>query len=293
MSVATSYEVDSRQYIFAYLIQSEDDVPADFPVRLSGENVKLGLFLPRYAPNRFGRSSHPPRILLLSGDRLVLLTHPRYSQPPLPIPVSNIEFFEAGQMLLIGWLRFVTAQSAIELAYNTRSHHRVREFLRVLMDAYLPKIPDADRADTTVFGPPLDIKFAYCLSEALERNEWVRARLFSPPVEMSRRWGPLRRRSQTSGDLVAFTNRRVVWITDRWNGRYERYGSIIRTAPVYALTAIHCSRTEKDRTLILSFCGGASWTVPLSSERCEDAKRFTAQAHLVELERISLQRRQG
>jgi len=284
MSVATIYEVDSRQYIFAYLIQSEDDVPADFPVPLSGEGFKLGLFLPRYPPNWFGRSSHPPRILLLSSDHLVLLTHPRYNQPPQPIPVSNIVFFEAGQMLLVGWLRFVTAQSDIELAYNTRSHHRVREFLRVLMDAYLPELPGADRGDAAVFGPLLDIKFANCLNEALERNEWVRARLFSPPVEVSRRWGPLRRRSQTAGDLVAFTNRRVVWISDRWNGRYERYGSIIRTAPVHALTATHCFRTEKDRTLILSFLGGASWNIPLSSERYDDARRFAAQTHRMKLE---------
>src|SRR5579862_1676204 len=259
MSVATIYEVDSRQYVFAYLIQSEGDLPADFPFPLSGEGFKLGLFLPRYAPNWFGRSSHPPRILLLSGDRLVLLTHPRYNQPPLPLPVSNIVFFEAGQMLLIGWLRFVTAQSDIELGYNTGSHHRVREFLRVLMDAYLPEIPDAGHGEAAVFGLPLDIKFANWLNETLDRNEWVRARLFSPPFEVPRRWGPLRTHSQTAGDLVAFTNRRVVWITDRWNGRYERYGRIIRTGPVNALTVTDCVRTEKDRTLILAFRGGASW----------------------------------
>lgn len=279
MSVATIFEVDSRQYIFAYLIQSEDDVPADFPVPLSDNGFNLGLFLPRDDPKRFRRSAHPPRILLLSGDRLVMLTHPRYDQPPLRMPISNMVSFEAGQMLLIGWLRFVTAQSDIELAYNTRSHHRVREFLRVLMDAYLPEIPAADRGDAALFGPPLDIKFANCLNESLERNEWVRARLFSPPVEVSRRWGPLRRRSQTAGDLVAFTNRRVVWITDRWNGRYERYGSIIRTAPVRALTATDCFRTEKDRTLILSFRGGAAWNIPLPCERYDDARRFAAQTH--------------
>jgi hypothetical protein len=105
MSVATIYEVDSRQYIFAYLIQSEDDLPADFPVPLPRAAFNLGLFLPG-GGKRFGRSSHPPRILLVSGDRLVLLTHPSYNQPPLPIPIANIEFFEAGQMLLLGWLRF-------------------------------------------------------------------------------------------------------------------------------------------------------------------------------------------
>ena len=279
MSVATISEVDSRYYIFAYLIHSEDDLPADFPISLSGRGFNLGLFLPRDDPDWFGRSSHPPRILLLSGDRLVLLAHPRYDQPPLRIPISALQFYEVGQMLLIGWLRFVTAQSDIELAYNTRSHHRVREFLRALMDAYLPKIPDAERGNAAVFGPPLDIKFASCLSESLERNEWVRARLFSPHLEVSRRWGPLRSRWQTAGDLIAFTNRRVVWITDRWNGRYERYGSIIRSAPVDSLAATHCFRTEKDRNLMLSFRGGTPWNIPLASDRQEDARRFATQAH--------------
>jgi len=279
MSVATISDVDSRYYIFAYLIHSEEDLPADFPVSLSGRGFSLGLFLPRDDPDWFGRSSHPPRILLLSGDRLVLLTHPRYDQPPLRIPISALQFHEVGQMLLIGWLRFVTAQSAIELAYNTRSHHRVREFLRALMDAYLPELPDAERGDATVFGPPLDIKFANSLSEALERNEWVRVRLFSPPVEVSRRWGPLRTHSLTAGDLVAFTSRRVIWITDRWNGRYERYGSIIKSAPVNSLAATHCFRTEINRNLIVSFRSGASWSIPLSSERCEDARQFATQAH--------------
>jgi hypothetical protein len=281
MSVATIYEVDSRQYIFAYLIQSEHDLPADFPVPLSGAGFNLGLFLPGGDGKRFGRSSHPPRILLLSGDRLVLLTHPSYNQPPLPIPIANIEFFEAGQMLLLGWLRFMTPESNIVLAYNTRSRHRVHEFLRVLMDAYLPEIPCAGHGDPVLFGPSLDIKFTNCLSEALDRSEWVRARLFSPPFEASRRWGPLRINSHAAGDLVALTSRRVVWITDRWNGRYERYGSIIRTAPVHALTATHCFRTEKDRNLILSFRGGASWSIPLSSERYEDARRFAARTRLM------------
>jgi hypothetical protein len=233
MSAETISEVDSRYYIFAYLIHSEDDLPADFPVLLSDGRFNLGLFLPCGDPKRFGRSSHPTRILLLSGDCLVLLTHARYNQPPLRIPISNIEFCEAGQMLLIGWLRFITAQSEVELAYNTRSQPRVREFLRALMEAYIPEPPGAGRVEAAVFGPPLDIKFRNCVAEALEKNEWIKSRLFNPPVEVSRRWGPLRLHSEIAGDLVALTNRRVLWISDRWNGRYERYGSIIKTAPAH------------------------------------------------------------
>ena len=240
MLTETIAEVDSRYYSFAYLIQSEDDLPADFPVPLSDRGFSLGLFLPRADPDWFGRSLYPPRLLLLLRGAIVVLTHPKYNHAPLRIPLSDA-FYETGQMLLIGWLRFITEQSEVELAYNTRSHHRVSEFLRALTHAYLPKIPEIERRTATAFGPLLDIKFRNCLAAALERDERVHSLLFSPPIEVARRWGPLRVRSRAAGDLVAFTNRRVLRITDRWNGRHERYGSIVRSAPLLIL----CNRKRR------------------------------------------------
>ena len=59
-------EVDSREYVFAYLIRSAEDVPADFPIP-EPERFRTGLFLPRDGPDWFGRRAYPPRILLLDA----------------------------------------------------------------------------------------------------------------------------------------------------------------------------------------------------------------------------------
>lgn len=270
-------EVDSRFYSFAYLIGPENTAPADFPIPSSERNFRIALFLPRDDPDWFGRSSNPPRILLLLGDAIVVLTHPKYNVDPVRIPISDLAFCEAGQVLLIGWIRFVTSQTEIELPYNTRSHHPVSEFLRGLMEAYLPGTPIVDRGEAVAFGPSLDIKFRNYLAAALVGKERVHTRFFSPPVEVSRRWGPWRVRSQAAGDLVAFTNRRALWITDRRNGSYERYGNIVRTTPLHTIGDVSWGES-----LMLTFRNGASWRIPLSSERLEEAKQFAAKHTLSE-----------
>jgi hypothetical protein len=97
-------EVDSRQYLFAYLIRSLDDVPADFPIPAGDGGFRLGLFLPRDEPDWFGRSSYPTRIALLSGGAIVILHHPKLNEPVIRIPLQELLFVEAGHILLIGWL---------------------------------------------------------------------------------------------------------------------------------------------------------------------------------------------
>jgi hypothetical protein len=85
---ASTPEVDSRQYIFAYLIRSLEDVPADFPIPAADGGFRLGLFLPRDEPDWFGRSTYPTRILLLSGGAVVILPHPKMREPVIRIPLQ-------------------------------------------------------------------------------------------------------------------------------------------------------------------------------------------------------------
>jgi hypothetical protein len=44
-----SSEVDSRQYVFSYLIRCPEDAPADFPIP-ELERLRMGLFLQRRNP---------------------------------------------------------------------------------------------------------------------------------------------------------------------------------------------------------------------------------------------------
>jgi len=261
-------DVDSRQYVFPYLIRSPQDLPADFPIP-DPERLRIGLFLPRDGPDWFGRRAYPPRILLLDADAIVVLTHPRYPVPPWRVALSDIAFYEIGHLLLIGWLRFVTPRSAIHLPYNTGSDRPVSEFLDALVKQYLAGGIECRNQAAVTFGPPLDIKFGNCLAAAMRPGERLCAKWFSPPYQLARRWGPLQVPTRVGGDLVAFTDQRVLWITDRCNGRYERYGSVASTAPVRAVMGAQCDQ----RALVISL-HSASWSIPFPSERRADAEAF-------------------
>ena len=168
----------------------------------------------------------------------------------------------------------VTARSVVHLPYNTGLDRAVSEFLDAFLMQYLADEMKWAGEATVTFGPPLDIKFGNCLTAALRPGERLRAMWFSPPYRVSRRWGPFRVRSEAGGDLVAYTDRRVLWITDRCSGRYERYGSVVSTAPARGLTGTECHRDGDQCTLTISLHSAASWSIPFPSERYADAEDF-------------------
>jgi hypothetical protein len=277
MSQTLAPDVDSRRYIFPYSIRSTDDLPADFPIPESAKGFQIGVFLPRDHPDWFGRSRYPPRILLLHRDAILVLTHPRYDTEPVRLALSDIAFYAAGHFLLIGWLRFATAECEVDLPYNTRSERPINEFLDSLVgrspwtaaDALVrPGVPPAE------FGPSLDIKFTNLLTAAIRTGEPLGARWFNPPAERIRRWGPFRVRSKAGGDLVACTNQRLIWIRDQCNDRYERYGSITSVAPLRGIESMQCRRADEGGDLTVAFHGGLSWRIPLSPGAYAEAEAF-------------------
>jgi len=283
---ANMREVDSRQYIFAYLIRSLEDVPADFPIPAGDSGFRLGLFLPRDEPDWFGRSSYPTRILLLSGQAIVILPHPKMREPVIRIPLQELLFVEAGHILLIGWLRFVEKGCEHKLPYNTRSARSVEEFLSVLREEYLPGTPDGSPGGPFGFGELLDLKFRNAKYFELDAGERVLFRFFSPATKKIRRHWIFRWESRVPGDLVALTNRRVLWITERVQERFEPYGTVTRSAPVGALAQLTCQRTAETCALSVKFSSEASWSIPLPLERQAEAHRF-AEAVTVAGERCS------
>lgn len=275
-STVTPLEIDSREYIFAYSIRSRDDLPGDFPVPPAERNFRIGMFLPRDPPDWFERSAYPPRVVLLSHDSITVLAHPKSSEAPVRIPLTDLTYYETGHFLLIGWLRMVAGASEITLPYNTRSSNPVAAFLRELGRVYLreQEVIEASDAQSIIFGSPLDIKFTNALKTVLDIGEHIQARIFNPPVERWRKPWLFRVRVYDPGDLIALTGRRIVWVTDRLNQRYDRYGTITRTAPASTVAGAQCERTGKNVHLTIRFRWDAKWVIPLRSECYEEAQRF-------------------
>ncbi len=75
--------------------------------------------------------------------------------------------------------------------------------------------------------------------------------------------------------MIALTTKRLIWITDRYNGGYSRYGSIARYAAAQSVVRMERAREGSARILRVTFqpCDDA-WNIPLSDEHYEAAVYF-------------------
>jgi hypothetical protein len=259
--------IDSRQYIVAFEFRSADDCPPDFELPSTLAGFDTGLFLPRDDPDWFGRSLYPPRILLLKGRGLHMVSHPSAGEPPRRWELQRISSVESGHMLLKGWLRFTGPGFDCTVRYNTRGFPPVFRFMQSLRDQLLRGARSVGPGPATTFGASLDIKFTNALARELDSGEMVVMQVFQPPRQVrSRSWLMLRRRT-IAGDLLALTGRRLLSITDRERGYYSRFGSIVSYAPLDAVVSIGLNN-------------GSTWLVPMEFEsrdvRQRIAKDFAA-----------------
>jgi hypothetical protein len=274
--------IDSRQYIVAFELRSTHDCPPDFELPASLAGFDTGLFLPRDDPDWFGRSSYPPRILLLKGRALYIVSHPSTGEPPRRWELEQISSVESGHMLLKGWLRFIGPGFDCTVRYNTRGFPPVFRFMQrfreqLLRDARLHEM------SAVQFGASLDIKFTNALARELDSGEIVVMQVFQPPKEVrSRRW-LLPRQRWISGDLLAVTGRRLLWITDRERGYYSRFGSIASYAPFDAVLSIGLTSCRGGDFLQVDLKSGSAWPLPMASESREGRQRI-AEAFAAALE---------
>jgi hypothetical protein len=264
--------IDSRQYIVALELRSIEDCPPDFAMPPSLAGFDAGLFLPRDDPDWFGRSSYPPRILLLKGRALHIVFHPVAVEPPRRWELERISSVESGHMLLKGWLRFNGLGFDCTVRYNTRGLPPVFRFMKRLRAKLLG---GAQPHGTSVvrFGARLDIKFANALAAELDSAETLLMQVFQPPEVRRGRW-LLPRRRMIAGDLLALTDRRVLWITDRDGGSYSRFGSIASYAPFDAVASIGVTSGQRGDMLQVDLKSGSRWRLPMASESREERQRI-------------------
>jgi len=265
--------VDSRDYIVAFELTSTNDCPPDFELPSSVAGFDTGLFLPRGERDWFGRPSYPPRVLLLKGGTLCIVSHPSTGEPLRQCAMEQISSVESGHMLLKGWLRFTGSGFDCTVRYNTRGLQSVFQFMQrfgnELLGAPLPL-----GASMLPFEPGLDIKFANALALELDSGETVLMQAFQPPREVvSRRW-LLPRHHWISGDLLALTSRRLLWITDRERGSYSRYGSIASYAPFDAVLSIGLTSGRGADILQVNLNNGFAWQIPIALENQRVAEDF-------------------
>lgn len=270
--------IDSRQYIVAFELRWLSDCPPDFELPASLSGFDAGLFLPRDDPDWFGRSSYPPRILLLKCGALHVISHPSRGVPPCQYRLAQISSVESGHILLKGWLRFAGTGLDSTVRYNTRGFPAVSRFMRRFRDKLLNAAPCG--TPEVDLRASLDIKFANALEAELDPGETVLIQLFQPPRQIRSRNWLLPHRHWGAGDLLALTGSRLLWITDRERGYRSSYGSIALYAPLDAVLRIGLKSGRPGHSLQVELTSGSGWQVPIafgSPRECQQvADNFAA-----------------
>lgn len=75
---------------------------------------------------------------------------------------------------------------------------------------------------------------------------------------------------------MAVTPRRLLWITEQRGGRYERYGTVSRSAPWPAVAGVRCVPAGQGGELEVAFRSGDSWRVPFRDNEEPEARKLEA-----------------
>ena len=266
--------VDSRQYIFSFAIDALSQVPGDFVLPSDFEAFDAGVFLPRDDVDWFGRRRYPARVLLLSDREALIVSHPSAGEQPVKVPLDRIERVEWGRILLVGWIVLAWDGGHIQLPYNTRARGPVEKCMKTLKDRWLPAVRTGETPSAGVFGEPLDLKFEYARSAEQLPGEAAMAQFFQPAVCGSRRFLWFQRKNWSAGDLLLATSRRLLWITERHKGRYERYGTVNHSARLKSIAGVRCVWTDRRGGLEIAFRSGDAWHIPIREQQKEAAQRF-------------------
>lgn len=265
--------VDSRRYIFAFPISSPAELPVGFPELPGCARIDAGVFLPQDDPDWLGRRRYTARILLVSESEVLIAAHQSAGEPVWRLRIDKISSLEWGRVLLLGWIVFTGGGTSKRLPFNTRGVLPVERCLRMLKERWLPRDCGEERQPET-FGTPLTLKFEYAVRGELLDGEAPVLQFFHPAVKRKRRILFFRRDLWAAGDLVVATGRRLFWITERCQGRYEPYGTVTFSAPFGAVQGAGLTRAGEGAQLEISFESGNPWRIPAGEGMDEEAEKF-------------------
>jgi hypothetical protein len=269
---------DSRQYRFAYLIRSRKDFPEDFP-NLTERTLFPALFLPRDGTDWFARATNPPRVVLFTGETLDVHFHPESGRPPASFRCDEYLSIQTGRLLLIGWIRFASKEADLTLPYNRRVDEPVDLFLGMLRARLLSSDGDPP-PDVAVLGDAMNLKFQNTLNHEIDKGEVQRARLFIAPRRHPSGHWPFRINRMTPGNLIALTDRRLLWITESYQLACVLYGSVTCYAHLDNVADVETGSADAVSRLSISLRNGKVWNLDIPGELWAEAYQFGAIAEI-------------
>jgi hypothetical protein len=228
--------MDSRDYVCAFAIDSSHDVPPGFRIPTGLPELLAGVFLPQDEPAWLRGGRYPARVLLLGGGGLWVLTHPTAREPAGIVPLQAVEMLECGRMSLSGWIRLCWERLERTVRYNRRTHLPMERFLSRPRAQWLGDAAVPSRALPVGPREALPLKFNYTLETEMSHGESTLARFFQLARRRRLRRWIFRHSVWSAGDLVLLSDKRVLWITERYRSSRVPYGTISRSVPLHLVS---------------------------------------------------------
>jgi hypothetical protein len=133
-------QCDSRQYRFAYGIQSAADVPKDFPVPLPISMCCSVVFMPGDTQDFWQKPCYPPRIYILTHDILAIYPHPTADETAFAISLVDLTEIDSETALLYGVLQLHGLPTSRSFRYSATHHKHLAAFLRKVRSLWLPTL---------------------------------------------------------------------------------------------------------------------------------------------------------
>jgi hypothetical protein len=248
---------------------------------VEGRPFEAGVFLPQDDARWYTRHPrYPARLLLLNQRCLSIIPHPTSGLRTVELKLDELVQLETSGILLLGWIQFTTRRSTYRLDYNTRTGWVVDKFITSVRTRWLGEPATADSTSLKMFGLDLDIKFRNLLHHELAANECVVLQCFTPPIEIHKKLLGLIRINWRPGHLVALTSgNRLVWLTDEYRGRWERYAGIAVSIPTPLFQSSRFYTGPHQKELMIHFLSGTSWRIPILGAGSDWARLSDALNH--------------
>jgi hypothetical protein len=254
-----------RLFDSSYLIHQAADAPAWCGVSRGNELLTIGVCFPSTSSGTTRHdASVPAQALLLFKSYIILARFG--SAPDLErIPLAAVEFIESGTLICERWFSIVTSDSTYRFQYRICDEACVQLFLYHLRNRLMSARAGAGLAQGISCGATLELKFACAEADELDPEESVLIRFFSPHIRTVERhhwfW---QRDLWLPADYLSLTTRRLLWLSDRHNGKTATGGIVARYCPLGSSTRIKMEREMGGWEVRVCFASASTWRIPVA-----------------------------
>ncbi len=259
----------------SHVLRTLADTPPWCAIPKAEEPFTIGVYLPSIGSPINPEVSVPGQVLLLFKSYVAVSRSDESPPKPQRIPIGTVEFIESGALLCERWFSIITIHATNRFQYVVGDEACIDMFLYDLRRRLMTARANIGLVQGISCGSALELKFACAEATELDPDESILIRFFSPHVRsVERHHWFLHRDLRLPADYLGLTTRRILWLSDSYNGQAATGGIIARSCSVGRVMRLRMERGMSGWNLRVCFASASPWQIPLAKGLAVPACRF-------------------